>query len=100
MLTWAGKSFPSRVAGSLLRVAGLPELISENLGDYEAMALRLARDPAALAAIRARLAAARTETALFDRRRFARHMEWGFGRMASISAAGEPPAAFDIPESA
>ena len=99
VLTWAGKAFPSRVAGSLLRVAGLPELITENLADYEATALRLARNPAELAGLKARLVAARTETALFDRRRFARRMEWGFVRMAEISAAGGRPVGFDIPES-
>ena len=99
VLTWAGQAFPSRVAGSLLEVAGLPELITTDLAQYEATALRLARDPAALAGIKARLAAARTETALFDRRRFARRMEWGFTRMATLSAEGQPPQAFDIPES-
>ena len=84
-------------AGSLLTVAGLPELITTSLAQYEATALRLARDPAALAALRARLIDARLATDLFDARRFARRMEWAFARMAEISAAGHAPASFDVP---
>jgi len=37
-----------RVAASLLRAAGLPELITDNLQQYESLALKLARDPALL----------------------------------------------------
>lgn len=97
VLTCTGNAFPSRVAASVLSVAGIPELIASDLSGYEAKALALARDPEALAAIRARVAAARTGP-LFDATRFARRMEWAFARMAERSAAGEPPAAFDVPE--
>ncbi len=47
VLTLAGETFVSRVAGSLLRTMGLPELIATSLEDYEATARRLARDRAA-----------------------------------------------------
>src|SRR5262249_23177425 len=52
VVTCAGTTFASRVAGSLLTAAGLPELITSSLADYEALALGLARDPARLAAVR------------------------------------------------
>ncbi len=97
VVTCVGKSFPSRVAGSLVRAAGVPELATTALADYEAMAIRLAHDAAARADLRQRLLAARTTTSLYDRRRFARHMEWAFAHMVEISAAGQPPVAFDIP---
>ena len=42
VLTVAGQTFPSRVAGSLLRALGLPELITTSLLEYEEMALCLA----------------------------------------------------------
>jgi protein O-GlcNAc transferase len=39
LVTCSGASFAARVAGSLLRAVGLPELIAETLEDYEALAL-------------------------------------------------------------
>ena len=53
LVTIAGETFASRVAGSLLRDVGLSELITTSLGEYEALALRLARDPSKLAELRA-----------------------------------------------
>ena len=48
LLTLAGQTFVSRVAGSLLRAVGLPELITTSPEDYEAMALQLAQAQLAL----------------------------------------------------
>ena len=42
VLTCLGESFPGRVAASLLRAAGLPELVTTSLADYEALAITLA----------------------------------------------------------
>jgi predicted O-linked N-acetylglucosamine transferase (SPINDLY family) len=57
VITYMGQSFPSRVAGSLLHAIGMPELITHTLEEYEALAVKLARDPAQLKALRAKLAA-------------------------------------------
>ena len=65
----------SRVAGSQLRAAGLPELVTHDLAGYESRALELARDPALLAALRARLRASRHTAPLFDMARFTRGLE-------------------------
>jgi len=59
VLTCAGETMASRVAGSQLRAIGLPELVTTSLADYETLALRLAREPSLLARYRARLAANR-----------------------------------------
>jgi len=75
VVTCMGGAFPSRVAGSLLHAAGIPELVTSSLADYEALALQLARDPARLAAIKAKLAANRTTTALCDADAFTRNLE-------------------------
>jgi predicted O-linked N-acetylglucosamine transferase (SPINDLY family) len=75
ILTCAGATFASRVAGSQLLAAGLPELVTHSLDAYEATALRLAREPAALSAIRTRLAAAGSASPLFDMARFASDFE-------------------------
>ncbi len=71
VLTCSGSTMASRVAGSQLRAIGLPELAVGDLAGYEALALRIAGDPAALAAIRARLAANRDASPLFDMAGFA-----------------------------
>ncbi len=47
VITCVGRSFAGRVASSLLHAAGLPELATATLPDYESLALKLARDPAA-----------------------------------------------------
>ena len=53
-LTCDGRAFAGRVAASLLQAVGLPELVTDNLADYEALALRAgARSGAACGAARA-----------------------------------------------
>ena len=81
VITTPGRSFPARVAASILKAAGLPELIAPDLEQYEALALKLAREPQALAAIRAKLLATRASMALFDTARFTRNLEAAYARM-------------------
>jgi predicted O-linked N-acetylglucosamine transferase (SPINDLY family) len=75
VLTCAGETLVSRISGSQLHAIGLPELVTADLTDYEALALALARDPARLAALRARLAANRRTHPLFDMARYTRDFE-------------------------
>jgi predicted O-linked N-acetylglucosamine transferase (SPINDLY family) len=97
VLTCAGRSFVSRVAGSLLRAVGLPELVTSSLADYESLALALARDPAALAELRRRLSGARPTTRLFDAARQTAAIESAFTEMWRIRASGAPPRGFAVP---
>jgi len=92
VLTMAGKSFAARVAASLLHAAGLPELVTTSHAAYEALAFDLARDPARLGALRARLIANRDTCALFDTVRFTRALEAGYGAMHARAVQGLPPA--------
>src|SRR6202044_901977 len=55
VVTCAGETFAGRVAGSLLRAVGLPELMTTSLADYENLALALAREPQKLAALKEKL---------------------------------------------
>jgi predicted O-linked N-acetylglucosamine transferase (SPINDLY family) len=96
VLTCLGGAFAGRVAGSLLNAAGLPELIAANLDDYEALALKLACEPAQLAAIRTRLSAQRDTCALFNPPRFARHIESAYTTMWEIWQRGEAPKGFGV----
>jgi protein O-GlcNAc transferase len=82
VLTCTGETFASRVAGSLLHAAGLPELVTSTLAEYEATALRLAgglaNGRAELETLRARIQRNRVDAPLFDTPRFARDLEAAF----------------------
>jgi len=80
----------------MLRAAGLPELVTSNLADYEALALKLATDPALLASIRRKLADNRASCRLFDSDRFRRHIEAAYATMWDIYRRGERPRAFRV----
>jgi len=97
LLTCAGETFAARMAGSLLRTAGLPELITFSLEDYAAKALELALRPKDLGALRQRLARQRTESPLFDTNRFRRHVEEAYVEMWRRYEAGAEPASFVVP---
>jgi protein O-GlcNAc transferase len=53
----------------------VPELVTTNLGDYEALALSLAREPQRLRQIRERVRANRQTYPLFDMARFTRGLD-------------------------
>jgi predicted O-linked N-acetylglucosamine transferase (SPINDLY family) len=75
LVTYTGRSFGARMAGALLTAAGLTELITYNLADYEALALALARDPERCASLRDRLGTVRDTGVLFDTPLFVRDLE-------------------------
>jgi len=99
VLTCMGGTFAGRVAASVLNAAGLPELVTSTLEEYEALALSLAREPARLAAMRARLDENRDTCPLFDVARFTRNLETAYTMMWERAERGERPAAFDVPPS-
>jgi len=96
LVTCPGEAFASRMAGSILRAARLPELIAGSLGEYEAIALALARDPARRARIRASLLEGRSSLPLFDTDRFRRHLEHAYAVMWERHLRGEPPEGFAV----
>jgi predicted O-linked N-acetylglucosamine transferase (SPINDLY family) len=96
VLTCAGTTFAGRVAGSLLRVMGLPELVTSSLGEYETVALKLATEPKRLREIRERTERNRATAPLFDTGRFRRHIESAYTTMWEIWQRGEKPVAFSV----
>ena len=96
VLTCVGRAFPGRVAGSLLHALGLPELITNSLEDYEALALRLVGDPEYLSTIRAKLARNRDTAPLFDTNRFRLNMEAAYAEMWQTWQSGRPPRAIAV----
>ena len=93
VLSILGQSFPDRVGASLLTAIGLPELIMPDLAAYEATAVRLAHQPEELRALKAKLAANRLTTPLFDTPRFVRNLETAYEELwARHLEASEPDA--------
>jgi predicted O-linked N-acetylglucosamine transferase (SPINDLY family) len=66
LLTCSGRTFVSRMAGSLLHAVGLPDLVTDNLADYERLAVMLGRQPQRVASYRRYLAEHRKDSPLFD----------------------------------
>ncbi len=81
LITCAGNTLQSRVAGSMLHAVGLGELVTTSLADYEALALHLAQKPSKLKAIRKRLAENLPAAPLFDCARSTRHVEQAYELM-------------------
>jgi predicted O-linked N-acetylglucosamine transferase (SPINDLY family) len=96
VLTCIGSTFAGRVAASLLRAVGLPELVTETLADYEALALRLAREPPLLHGVKAKLAHNRETFPLFDTGRFTRNIEAAYTTMWQRQQRGEPAHSFTV----
>ena len=96
LVTCMGETFASRVAGSLLEAVGLPELAVTSLDAYEALALRLARSPGELRALRERLARARAQAPLFDTPSYVRSLEAAYEKMWEAYSSGTKPRLIEL----
>ena len=82
ILTLSGRSYISRMAGSLLTAVGLPELATTSLADYERLAVQLGRQPARIASYKRYLAEQGRSSPLFDLPQIVRDIEAAFERLA------------------
>jgi predicted O-linked N-acetylglucosamine transferase (SPINDLY family) len=96
VLTCLGHAFQGRVAASVLRALGLPEMVTYSLPEYEARALEIARDPSARAALREKLWRNRRTQPLFDTIRYTRNLEAAYSRMWDQHQRGEPAVSFAV----
>lgn len=96
ILTQPGATFASRVAGSLNHHLGLTELNAASDALYVERAVQLARDPAALAALRARLDSARRNSGLFDMAGYARDFAAALTTMCHRLDRGLPAEDFEV----
>lgn len=96
VITCPGETFTSRVAGSLLSAAGMQELITPSLADYERLALKLAAEPAQLQLLKEKLLTSKNSMPLFDMNRFAQKLEQAYLHMWQHWQNGEPPASISI----
>lgn len=75
ILTRSGRSYISRMAGSLLTHVGLPDLITESLPEYEQRAVQIGRNPARAASYKRYLREHGRSSRLFDIPGFVRELE-------------------------
>ena len=91
VLTLSGRSFASRVCGSLVRSAGLEDLVCTSPDTYVARAIELGNDAELRRVYRERLAANRDGCVLFDTPGLVRHLEGLYRRMWADFEAGTLP---------
>ena len=97
VLTCMGNAFAGRVAASLLNAIGLPELVTHSIEDYEALALRLAKDPAHCSKDIATEAGTKPADASFVRHRpLPTPHRGGLSSDVGDLAAGEQPRSFAV----
>jgi predicted O-linked N-acetylglucosamine transferase (SPINDLY family) len=100
LLTQSGDTFAGKVAASLLKAAGLAEMITTSPAAYEALAIALALDPGRLAGIRDTLERNRLVAPLFDTMLYTRHLEAAYEAMIHRHRAGLKPEDITIPAGA
>jgi protein O-GlcNAc transferase len=91
VLTCLGETFAGRVGASLLNALQLPELITTTPDAYEQLAIELAKNPAKLAALKAKLDRHRLTTPLFHTAQFTGHIEAAYAAMMERHRAGLSP---------
>jgi predicted O-linked N-acetylglucosamine transferase (SPINDLY family) len=91
VLTFSGRSFASRVCGSLARAAAIPELVTESAEEFVEMAVRFGTERASLHPFRERLRAGRDSCTLFDMPLLVRQLEGLYDQMWSDHQSGHLP---------
>ncbi len=82
ILTYSGRSYISRMAGSLLNAVGLPELVTTSLADYERLAVQIGHHPKRAASYKRYLAEHGRSSDLFNVPQLVRDIETQFERVA------------------
>jgi protein O-GlcNAc transferase len=78
VLTLMGESYPSRMAGSILNAANLPELITTSVEEYESLAIELGSNPNKHQIIKKKLESSLSKAPLYDTALFTRSIEFAF----------------------
>ncbi|MBY0235511.1 MAG: acetylglucosamine transferase, partial [Burkholderiaceae bacterium] len=82
ILTLSGRSYISRMAGSLLTAVGLPDLVTYSVTEYEQRAIQIGQQPARALSYKRYLQEFGRSSALFDMPALVADMEAQFERMA------------------
>ena len=96
VLTLKGKSFASRVATSLLASMNLPELITENLIDYEKMALSISNNPDTLDKLKNKILENKINSNVFKPSVYTSNIEKGYKKVYQNYIEGLKPQTFKL----
>jgi predicted O-linked N-acetylglucosamine transferase (SPINDLY family) len=96
VLTRSGKSFPSRMAGSILKAIEVPELVTHTISEYEDLAVELANNSSKLGAIRKKIMTNRISAPLFDAPKTTKNIERGYQEMYRCHLEGKAPENIDL----
>ena len=91
VLTLPGRTFASRVCASLVRAAGIGDLVCPTTEAYVARAMELGRDPDLVAGMKRRMIAVRDTCLLFDTPQLVRHLEDLYRQMREDFKRGTLP---------
>jgi predicted O-linked N-acetylglucosamine transferase (SPINDLY family) len=91
ILTYAGRIFAARVCASLVRAAGLPELVCDSPDAYERLAIRIGLDPDLRHGYKQRLRMMRASCTLFDTAGLVRNLEGLYAQMWQDYCRGTLP---------
>ena len=91
VLTFAGKSFASRVCASLVQAAGFPELVCSGPEQYVERAVELGNNPAKIKEYKDKIAATKLTSVLFDTPFLVRHLEELYEQMWADYVGGKQP---------
>jgi predicted O-linked N-acetylglucosamine transferase (SPINDLY family) len=97
VVTLSGESVVARIAGSMLKAHGLPELVAESVAEYSALVHRLVKDDGWRVAL-TRHAREQEGSNLFCPQRRVREIETAYAMMWARHQSGLPPDDFDVPE--
>jgi protein O-GlcNAc transferase len=96
IITFIGKSFPARVAASLLYAVGMPDLVTQTKSDYQRLAIDLGGNSKKLAQVKQDLKNKVSSLALFNTPLFAKKLEAAYLQMHGRLEANLPPDHFQI----
>ena len=91
VLSLSGRSFASRVCGSLVRSAGLSDLVTTSPAEYVARAIALAENPDAIEAYKTNLRANRNSCQLFNTDLLVGHLEDLYRSLCDAHSKGLTP---------
>ncbi len=92
VITFSGDRWVSRTSSSILRAAGLGELVGQGPEDYASLAISLANCPDRLLDLRRNMRSRLRDSPVCDTQRFARNMEWLYTQMLGGTLSARTPA--------
>ena len=91
LLTDLGNCSQARMGGSIVRAINLPELITNSLEEYEALAIELATNPEKMQAIKDKLASNLSTAPLYNTKLFVKNLESAYTTMYERHHEGLDP---------